>query len=475
MDRFSEERVSRTSLAIELLVDLDRDDREPLRRQLERRLRAAIRDGSLPVGIKLPSTRALAAQLAVSRGVVVEAYDQLVAEGFLAVRQGAVPFVAAGRTERPDEQIGEPSTAYRYDFGANASDTSLFPRRAWLRATERALAELPDAALDYPDPHGVPKLREILGAYLRRVRDVDAVPNRVVVTQGFLQGIDLVCRLLRDRGAFRVAVEDPSLNQQGEVARWYGLTVVPIRCDQDGLDVAALARAEADAVFVTPAHQFPTGAVLAPDRRRRLTAWASTADGLIVENDYDAEFRYDRRPIGAVQGMAPEQTIYLGTTSKTLAPGLRLGWIVTPGRLTASLAMLKHHADGGSPAITQHALARFVDCGDYDRHIRRCRHEYRRRRDALAAAVATELPELRLEGIAAGLHAILLLPEGTDDEVFACRARERGCGVRSVSSYRLSPGPGQPGLVLGYSQLPTASIAPAIRALAEVLACWSAR
>ena len=448
--------VSRTSLVLELLIDLDRDAREPLRRQLERRLKAAIRDGSLPVGVKLPSTRALASQLGVSRGVVVEAYDQLVAEGFLAVRQGAVPFVAAGQAKRQDEQIGEQVLSYQHDFGANSSDTSLFPRRAWLRATERALAALPDAALNYPDPRGVLALRQVLGDYLRRMRGVDVDPSRVVVTQGFLQSIDLVCRLLRDRGASRVAVEDPSLNQQWEVAR------------RHGLGVAALEGADVDAVLVTPAHQFPTGAVLAPDRRRALVAWASAADRLIVENDYDAEFRFDRRPIGAVQGMAPEQTIYLGTASKTLAPGLRLGWIVAPARLSNPLATIKHQADGGSPAITQHALAGFVDCGDYDRHIRRCRHEYRRRRDALAAAVATELPELRLDGVAAGLHAILLLPDGTDDEALAARARGRGIGVRSLASYCLGAGPAQPGLVLGYSQIPTTSIAPAIQALADV-------
>jgi GntR family transcriptional regulator/MocR family aminotransferase len=469
MERSSLTPVSRTSRAIELLIDLDHAHGEPLRHQLERRLRSVIREGTLPVGTKLPSTRALAAQLDVSRGVVVEAYDQLLAQGFLTVRQGAVPVVAAGGVEYLDEEIAEPPTPYRYDFGANAPDTSLFPRRAWQRTSERVLASLPDMELNYPDPRGVPVLRNVLGDYLRRVRGVDASPNRLVVTQGFLQGIGLVCQLLHERGASRVAVEDPSLDHQWGVAQRQGLDVVPIQTDPDGLVVAALERARVDAVVITPAHQFPTGAVLAPERRRAMVAWASATNRLIVENDYDAEFRYDRRPIGAVQGMAPDHTIYLGTTSKTLAPGLRLGWIVSPRQLVSRLAALKDQADGGSPTITQHLFAQFVDSGEYDRHIRRCRHEYRRRRDALASAVARELPALELRGIAAGLHAMLLLPDDMDDEAVARHAAAHGIGVRSLSSYRPGRGSYPGGLVLGYGQLPTVHIASAVRALAEVM------
>lgn len=423
----------------------------------------------LPVGTSLPSSRLLAAQLGVSRGVVVEAYDQLVAQGFLAVRQGAVPVVAAGGTAPVEDEIGDRPAPCRYDFGANISDTSLFPRRQWLRTMERVLSTLPDAELNYPDPGGVSELRQVLTSYLRRVRGVDAGPARLVVSQGFLQSIDLVCRLLHEQGASRVGVENPSLNHQWAAARRYGLEVVPVLTDADGLDVAALERAAVDAVILTPAHQFPTGAVLSPERRRGLAAWAEQGNRLIVENDYDAEFRYDRRPIGAIQGMAPQQTIYLGTASKTLAPGLRLGWIVAPPQLVTPLARAKYQADGGSPSLTQHVFARFVDSGDYDRHIRRCRHDYRQRRDALSRAVATELPGLELRGIAAGLHATLRLPPGTDDEALARRAAAHGLRVRSLSSYRLGHEPVAPGLVLGYGLLPTPTIALAIRHLADVI------
>lgn len=404
-----------------------------------------------------------------SRGVVVEAYDQLVAQGFLIVRQGAVPVVAAGGAAHPDEEISERPPRYRYDFGANVPDTSLFPRRQWLRTMERVFASLPDAELNYPDPRGVPELREVLSSYQRRVRGVDAGPNRLVITQGFLQSIDLVCRVLREQGASRVGIEDPSLNHQWDAARRHGLDVVPIPIDADGLEVTALEHAAVDAVIITPAHQFPSGAVLSPERRRRLAVWAAEGHRLIVENDYDAEFRYDRRPIGAVQGMTPRQTISLGTSSKTLAPGLRLGWIVAPQRLVAPLAAMKHQADGGSPAITQHVFAQFVDSGEYDRHIRRCRHDYRQRRDALASAVARELPELELRGIAAGLHALLFLPDGMDDEAVARRAAARGLHVRSLSSYRIGGGTDQAGLVLGYGLLPTVIIAAAVKALAEII------
>ena len=454
---------------MELLINLDRSSREPLRRQLERSLRSAMRADVLPVGTMLPSSRLLAAQLGVSRGVVVEAYDQLVAQGFLAVRQGAVPVVAAGGATHSEDEVGDRPAPWRYDFGANISDTSLFPRRQWLRTMERVLSALPDAELNYPDPRGVSELREVLTSYLRRVRGVDAGPGRLVVSQGFLQSIDLVCRLLHEQGASRVGVENPSLNHQWTAARRYELEVVPILTDADGLDVASLERATVDAVILTPAHQFPTGAVLSPERRRRLAAWATFGNRLIVENDYDAEFRYDRRPIGAIQGMAPQQTIYLGTASKTLAPGLRLGWIVAPPQLVTPLATAKYQADGGSPAITQHVFARFVDSGEYDRHIRRCRHDYRQRRDALTRAVAEELPGLELRGIAAGLHAILLLPPGTDDEALARRAGDHGLCVSSLSSYRIGSGPDDAGLVLGYGLLPTKTIAPAVRALAAII------
>jgi GntR family transcriptional regulator / MocR family aminotransferase len=341
-----------------------------------------------------------------------------------------------------------------------------FPRTAWLASLRKTLTQVPHAALGYGDPRGLPALREALAAYLGRVRGVAANPERVLICSGFAQGLGLVCRALRRGGASRLAMEDPSHpGQRAEVAH-AGLEPVPVPVDQRGLRVDLLAEGPTDAVLVTPAHQFPTGAVLAPERRASLVQWAQRHDAVVVEDDYDAEYRYDREPIGALQGLAPERVIYAGSASKTLAPGLRLGWLVLPAWLIDAVAEEKALDDLASPVFEQLGFADLLAQGGADRHLRRNRAVYRARRDALVAALAAHLPQVTVGGIAAGLHAVAELPAETDEAAVVAAAREQSVGVYGMTDYRFSGSLGPAALVLGYGGLGERAIQAGVRLLA---------
>ncbi len=330
----------------------------------------------------------------------------------------------------------------------------------WSAATARVLRSVPDERLAYPDPAGTPELRETLAAYLGRVRGVRADPEQIVVTNGLRHGVDLLWWTLAARGARRLAVEDPGWGGLRDTASAAGLRVVPVPVDHDGLVVERLEEhGDIDAVAVAPAHQYPTGAVLSPARRSALQAWARRRGALIVEDDYDAEYRYDRRPIGSLQGLAPECVVYGGSTSKTLAPAVRLGWLVLPRGLAAPIAALQR-LRGGMPApLQQLALADLIERGDLDRHLRRWRRLYRRQRDALLAALAARLPEVTIHGAAAGLYVVLGLPADLDEHAVLAAARSRGIALEGL-------GAESPAIAVGYANLTDAAIAPAVAALA---------
>jgi GntR family transcriptional regulator/MocR family aminotransferase len=452
--------------APELLVHLDRDAPAGLRDQVEQGLRAGVREGRLHPGTRLPSTRALATRLGVARGVVVEAYAQLAAEGWIVSRQGSGTRVApaAAAPAAPAEPWPFEQT-HRYDFALGVPDLAAFPRAAWLSATRRVLRDLPDARFSHPDPRGTPALRTALAAYLGRQRGVVTTAERIVITNGFWQGLAVVCAALRARGARRLAMEDPSFVYHRHVVSRAGLEPVPVAVDEGGLRVDALG--DADAVLVTPAHQMPTGVVMAPERRTALIAWARERDALVIEDDYDAEHRYDREPVGALQGHAPEHVLYGGTASKTLAPALRLGWVAVPAALTTAVATEKGLADGGSPVLEQLVLADLIERGDLDRHLRRTRAAHRRRRDALAEALAEHLPQVTLSGVAAGLHAQLDLPSGSDEQAIAAAAAQRGVRVEPLGAHRFAKGP--PGLLLGYGAMTEQAIRRGVGELALAL------
>jgi GntR family transcriptional regulator/MocR family aminotransferase len=338
-----------------------------------------------------------------------------------------------------------------------------FPRTAWSSAYTRVLRNLPDERLAYPDPAGAPELRATLAAYLGRVRGVRADPAQIVVTNGLRQGIELLWSTLAAAGVRRVAVEDPGWQGIHQTAMAAGLELVPLPVDRDGLIVEHLEQEDVDAVAVAPAHQYPTGAVLSPTRRAALVAWAQTRDALIVEDDYDAEYRYDRQPIGSLQGLEPQRIVYGGSASKTLAPAVRLGWLALPEHLVEPIAALQRLRGGMPTPLEQLALADLIERGELDRHLRRQRRRYRRQREALLAALASQLPEVSVHGAAAGLYAVLHLPEDLSEQAVLAAARSRGIALEGLAA-------NTPALVVGYANLTDAAVEPAVTALAASIA-----
>jgi GntR family transcriptional regulator/MocR family aminotransferase len=447
---------------MELLVTLDRDAPDPLHRQLERELRDAVCEGRLASGAALPSTRALASQLGLSRGVVVEAYEQLVAEGYLTSLPGGATRISTRIAARPPVATSRSeATRHRIDLGYGRPDVTEFPRQSWLRSLRRVLNEAPSDRLSYLDMRGAPELRETLTSYLNRVRGTVTHPEHVVICNGFAQGLGLVSQLLQGRGKGTIAIEDPGQPEPALVARVHGLTTVPVPIDDEGIVVEALRRTNADMVVVTPAHQFPTGAVLSPGRRAELVAWAADGDRLILEDDYD------REPIGAVHGLAPDHVIYAGSASKTLAPGLRLGWLAVPGRLVDELAAIKESTDRGSASLEQLAFADFLERGEFDHHLRRMRPIYRARRDTLLAALRRHLPELEPVGASAGLHVIAWLPAGIDEQPLVQGAARAGVGIYGLRPYHSVQATARPGLLFGYGTATETEIEEGIRVVGE--------
>ena len=456
------------SAGLDLHLVLDPDD---LRCSLERGLRASIRDGRLPPGTRLPSSRVLAADLGIARGTVTQAYDQLTIEGYLAARQGSGTQVARmpALTSDPAQPLpdeAKPAVPV-WDLTPGTPTLSSFPRAAWLAATRRVLAGMPDDAFGYGDPRGRPELRAALSAYLGRARGVFAPPARIVVCSGYGQALSLLLTVLADRDVRRITVEDPSSLLHRQIADRAGLSCHGAPVDQQGVEVAAI---DSAVVLVTPAHQYPLGVTLAADRRTELAEWACQVDGLVVEDDYDGEFRYDRQPVGALQGLAPDRVVYAGTASKTLAPGLRLSWLVVPEELVEPLTELKMLSDFHPGVVDQLVLAEFIAQGEYDRHIRQCRQRYRIRRNRLVQALAEAAPHVRISGVAAGMHALVEFPPNgrSEDEVVE-RAAARSLRVRGLAEHWLTePAPSR-GLVVGYAAPPDHAYAAALDALSDAL------
>ncbi|WP_328807710.1 MocR-like pyridoxine biosynthesis transcription factor PdxR [Nonomuraea antri] len=445
-------------------LHVDPDSAAGRRRGLEEALRAAVRAGRLPGGTRLPSTRALAAELGLSRGTVSAAYDQLVAEGYLTTRPGAatevadVPEVASGPVSAPPADARP-----RHDLRPGRPDVSAFPARAWLRATRHVLATAPAEVFGLCDPRGRIELRTALAAYLGRTRGVIAAPERIVVVTGFGQAINLLATVIGGP----VALEDPGHDFYREVVRRTGLDVVPLPVDDRGARTELLG-ADVLAAIVTPAHQYPLGVPLHPRRRRALRDWA-VRGGLVIEDDYDGEFRYDRRPVGAFQGTAPEHVVYFGTTSETLAPALRLAWLVLPDALIGPIAEAKLYADTHTEVLGQLVLARLIETHDYDRHVRAARLKYRRRRELLVERLS-RVPGLALPGVAAGLRSLVLLPaDGPAEPDVLARCESAGIALRGARG--LWHGSGPPGLLVGYAAARETAYPRAVEALAQVLTC----
>jgi GntR family transcriptional regulator / MocR family aminotransferase len=445
-----------------------------LRTGLMDALREAARSGRLAPGTRLPSSRSLATDLGIARNTVADAYAELVAEGWLTAQQGSGTRVARRAAPRKASAGAVRARPARrgpqYSLMAGSPDLASFPRAQWLKAARRALTAAPHEAFGYGDPRGRIELRTVLADYLARARGVYADPERIVICSGFVHGLMLLGKMLRRRRVREVAVESYGLDVHWNLLTEAGMRTPALPFDELGSQTDELvAMRGAGAVLLTPAHQFPMGAALHPDRRAAAVDWARGTGGLILEDDYDGEFRYDRQPVGALQGLDPDRVVYLGTASKSLAPGLRLGWMVLPEDLVGQALEAKGSVDWVSSALDQLTLAEFIASGEYDRHVRGMRLRYRRRRDQLVRALGERAPDIRVSGIAAGLHAVLELPPGTEQSVIQAAAWQ-GLAVEGVSRYRHKDAPrGRDALVVGYATPADSGWAGALDALCRAL------
>ncbi|WP_217565748.1 PLP-dependent aminotransferase family protein [Streptomyces sp. GbtcB7] len=444
------------------------------RSRLEAALREAIRSGRLTARTPLPSTRGLARELGLSRGTVTAAYDQLAEQGYVATRPGAATRVADVPPDLPAQTppvatcTRTPSPAH--DLRPGRPDLGAFPTRVWLAATRRVLDRARPEAFGPGDPQGRIELRTALADYLGRTRGVLTTPDRIVITSGYYQAVRLLCRVLSAQGRAVAAVEDPGHDFYRETVRRSGLAPYPLPVDAHGADVAALA-APTHTVFLTPSHHYPTGVPLHPGRRQAVSAWARATGGLIVEDDYDGEFRYDRHPVSALQSLAPDHVVYCGTTSKTLGPALRLAWSVLPPDLVAPFVRAKEEADQYSETLGQLVLADVIATHAYDRHIRAARLRYRRRRELLIDRISAFLG-LTVHGVPAGLHTLVTLPpDGPTEAALLATCSTRGLALRGLTELHHTPTADRPGgLLIGFAAPPERGYPAALDALCGVLA-----
>ena len=437
----------------------------PIGLQVEQQLRALIREQRLAVGGELPSTRAFAADLGVSRGVVVGAYAQLAAEGYLTLRRGAAPLVAArGREpEPPCVEHDVPIASFRFNLRPDLPDLALFPRAEWLAAERASLHRAANTDLAYGEASGSAQLRARLAPFLARTRGVVAHPDATGIYAGSSAALFALASSLRARGARRIAVEDPGHRWRTRSLAASGLDVVAVPVDDDGLRVDLLTP-DLAGVVVSPDHQFPLGVALSAERRRALVEWAAAGDRLVIEHDYDGHFRYDRPPAGTLQALAPDHVAYVGTASALLAPTLRLGWAVVPARFVETLANHAFATGVASPRVSQFALGELIDRGYLDRHLRKVRAVYRRRRAALCAALARELPDAVVSGAPVGLFVRVTLPREVDEATVLAAVQRRGVSLDGIAQNALTPQP--PGLAVGFAGMPEPTLEQAVALLA---------
>ncbi|MGF6885711.1 GntR family transcriptional regulator/MocR family aminotransferase [Nocardia sp. GAS34] len=435
-----------TGSASDLLLSWDRA--LGVRRGIEHALRHAVQCGTLRPGTALPSSRVLAADLGVARNTVAEVYAQLVAEGYLEARAGARTWVRAlpPRAADPGDLDYDPTT--NHDLTPGRADIGLFPRREWSRATAAALSTVPDAALSYGDPRGAVGLRRALASYLGRARGVVADPADILVCTGTTQAISLLAQLLSTGDS--VAIEDPTLPSNRLTFERAGYHIHHLPVDAEGADTTRLRDTDAMALL-TPAHQFPLGVALSAERRLAAVRWAERTGGTIVEDDYDGDLRFDQEPIGALQGLAPEHVVYIGTASKILAPGLRLAWMVVPRRLRHRLTEVKSFADRQSGVIDQLSLAHLIDTGALDRHRRKARNHYRARRAQLLETL--DSLDTPVSGIAAGLHAVIDLGTLARERAALDAAQHNGLIIYPLGIFAHESRV-RPALVAGYGTPP---------------------
>jgi GntR family transcriptional regulator/MocR family aminotransferase len=475
------------------VIPLSRNGGSPLTRQIYNWFRQAILQGTMRSGERLPSTRELAEQLRVSRTVAVLAYEQLLAEGFVAGRAGSGTYVSEGlatahrstqaklakvklsifghSVEAATSKVNYPSnptTSLHYDFAYGRSDVEIFPFEMWRRMLLRHARKAPVRELDYGPTAGSLALREAIAVHLRRSRAVACDASQVIVVSGSQQALDLIARVLIERGD-RVAIEDPIYQGTSEILRGAGAHLLPVPVDREGLRPASLPK-DAHIAFVTPSHQFPTGAVLPLARRLELLDWARRKDAVVVEDDYDGEFRYEEQPLESLQGLDTEgRVIYIGTFSRTIFSALRIGYLVVPKSLVAAFTSAKWLCDRHTATLEQETLAEFIGSGLYERHLRRVRRRNAGNRDVLLDAIGKYMGDrVEVTGDGAGAHVVLWPSKRISESVVIERAATRGVGVYGISGYFLTR-PSRSGLMLGYSRMKKEEIREGIRRLGGIL------
>ena len=472
----SESRANSEASSVRPGLDLLLDLRGIHRRSgVEDALREAVHSGRLAAGTLLPSSRVLAAELGIARNTVADAYGQLVAEGWLAARQGSGTRVGTRTPSRYSEPSRTPveSVRLRFNLSPGAPDFAGFPRTGWQRAARQAMTAAPNELLGYPDPRGAIVLRQTLADYLARVRGVRTSAEQIVICSGFVQALNLLATVLHTNGARTMAVESHGLGLHREVIRAAGPGTRSLPIDENGARTDQLA--DVEAVLLTPAHQFPLGVALSAQRRAIALRWARERGGLVIEDDYDGEFRYDRKPVGALQGLAPDLVAYIGTASKSLVPALGLAWLVVPAHLLDAVVRAKRLSDGFTGVFEQLTLAEFIGSGAYDRHVRRSRLRYRRRRDLLLDMLEHRGPAAgltKVTGIAAGLHAVVELRDrrAADEPAIITRAARAGLSLMGLNTFREAGDPDAPAaLVIGYARPPDHAFTGALEALSAIL------
>lgn len=454
-----------------LWFPVDRGSAVPLTAQVYEQVRSLILRQELAEGERLPSSRELASGIGVSRNVVLEAYDRLTAEGYVESIAQKGTYVATGSSyERHKETNLEPVTPFvtgirpssrpaAIDFRAAHPAMDYFPRIVWGRLAKEVCLEAPERVFGYSQAEGIPELRSVLARYLQQVRGVRCHPEQIVITSGATQALHLITELLSHNKETRIAVEDPVTDEMRTIFTYAGSTVIPVPVDEKGIVPEELPEGDnPDFIFVIPSHQFPLGGTLPIQRRIQLLEYARLHDCFIVEDDYDSEFTYEGVAVHSMQGLDPERVIYVGTFSKILSPALRIGYAVLPERFVTKYRRLKWFADRHTSAFEQLILARFMEEGYFERHIRRMKKIYRQRREALVTCLKQELPQAKILGESAGMHLVVEIPGTRFTESLLRRIHLEGVQVYAVEHYAINKGRHEHQIVMGYGGLPIESI-----------------
>ncbi len=469
-------------------IELDRTSEKPIFQQIYVKIKEQILRGELLERDRLPSSRDLATILDVSRSVVLEAYDQLMAEGYIKSKQGAGTFVESGislegfptNEERPiseksTDSISKVKTNNFIDFRSGVPCLKKFPRKKWASIGKDVFETIEDSLFGYSSPEGSEELRVVLSSYLYRTRGISCHPSQIIITSGATQAFTLLAKLLVKTNS-EVLIEDPVTKEIPEIFIERGANITPIPVDEFGMQTEWLTtKKKENIIFVTPSHQFPLGGILPIQRRIQLINFAKETNSYILEDDYDSEFRYSGHPVSSLQGLFPERVIYIGTFSKILSPSLRIGYVILPNALVEEAKNLKRYTDYHSPTIEQVILARFIKDGHLEKHVVKMRKLYKKKRDFLIGCLKKEFGDLiEILGASTGIHLVVKFnfkfPQKILNEI-----KNKGVNIFSVEKHALIKGKHNNKLIFGYGNLTDTELAEGVKLLRNVIEAESGR